>query len=62
MGKRWKICLGFDNENDLLDFPKKISFWNRWNRILNDYDVSTFELLHLWRVTNLIDGRRFGMI
>lgn len=59
-----KYAWVFDNENDLLDFPKEISFFGiDGTEFLNDYDVSApLSYYILWRVTNLIDGRRFGMI
>ncbi len=54
----------FDNENDLLDFPQDINFFGiDGTEFLNDPDVSaSLSYYILWRVTNLIDGKRFGMI
>ncbi|QKF77303.1 VirB3 family type IV secretion system protein [Arcobacter defluvii] len=54
----------FDNENDLLDFPDDINIFGiDGTEFLNDPDVSApLSFYILWRVTNLIDGRRFGLI
>ena len=59
-----KYAWVFDNENDLLDFSKNINFFGiDGTEFLNDPDVSApLSYYILWRVTNLIDGRRFGMI
>jgi len=54
----------FDNENDLLDFPDDINFFGiDGTQFLDDEEVSApISFYILWRVTNLIDGRRIGIL
>ncbi|RXK13230.1 type IV secretion system protein VirB4 [Halarcobacter mediterraneus] len=54
----------FDNEYDSLDFPDEINFFGiDGTEFLDDKDVSApMSFYILWRVTNLIDGRRFGLL
>lgn len=53
----------FDNENDLLDFPDSINLYGiDGTEFLDDPDISApMSFYILWKVTNLIDGRRFGL-
>ena len=53
----------FDNENDLLDFPDDINISGiDGTEFLNDPDVSApISFYILWRVLDLVDGRRFGL-
>lgn len=53
----------FDNENDLLDFPDDINnFGIDGTEFLDDPDVSApLSFYILWRVLDLVDGRRFGL-
>lgn len=54
----------FDNENDLLDFPDDINLFGiDGTEFLNDPDVSApLSFYILWRVLDLVDGRRFGLV
>ncbi len=51
----------FDNEKDLLDFPDDIPIYGiDGTEFLDDPDVGdVISSFVLWRVTNLVDGRRF---
>lgn len=53
----------FDNENDLLDFPDDINIFGiDGTEFLDDPDVSaSLSFYILWRVLDLVDGRRFGL-
>jgi len=53
----------FDNEKDLLDFPDDISIFGiDGTEFLNDPDVSApISSYILWRVLDLLDGRRFAL-
>ncbi len=54
----------FDNEIDLLDFPDDISLYGiDGTEFLDDPDVGdVISFYILWKVTNLIDGRRFVLM
>lgn len=51
----------FDNENDLLDFPDEVNFFGiDGTNFLDDAEVSGAMTYYiLWRVLDLVDGRRF---
>jgi len=53
----------FDNEKDLLDFPDDISIFGiDGTEFLNDPDVNApISSYILWRVLDLLDGRRFAL-
>ncbi len=53
----------FDNENDMLDFPDSINLFGiDGTEFLDDPEVSApLSYYLLWKSTNLIDGRRFGL-